>query len=136
MAFLLDTNVVSELRRGRKCDPSVREWSLRTSDDRHYLSVLTLGEIRKGIEVKRRTAQAQAAVFENWLDRIEGEYTGEILPVDGAVASRWGRLEARRSLPVIDGLLAATALVHELTLATRNTPGFKGTGVSLVNPFE
>ncbi len=135
MAYLLDTNVLSELRKGARGDPRVRRWAKETVRERHYLSVLSLGEIRKGIEILRRKAPDQCPVFERWLARLETDYENDILPVGEAVADRWGCLMAVRSLPVIDGLLAATALEHRLTVVTRNTDDFEGTGVDLLNPF-
>jgi len=135
MAYLLDTNIISELRRGKRCDPEVRRWARKTKGNRHCISVLSLGEIRKGIEILRRRSPEQCPAFEDWLEILQSEYEADILPIDEAVSARWGRLMARRSLPVIDGLLAASALTHGLTVATRNGNDFKGTGVKLVNPF-
>jgi toxin FitB len=135
MAYLLDTNVLSELRKGPRCHPGVAHWARLTSGDGHFVSVLTLGEIRQGIEVLRRRSPAEADALESWLTRLETAYAEVFLPVDEAVAQRWGRLNAERTLPVIDGLLAATALEHRLTLATRNTADFPA-AVPLVNPFE
>lgn len=136
MPYLLDTNILSELRRGRRCDPGVKRWATSASGDQHYISVLSLGEIRKGIEVLRRRAPGQCPAFEQWLSKLQSDYDANLLPIDDAVAERWGRLMAERSLPVIDGLLAATALVHELTVATRNIGDFKDLGVEWVNPFD
>ncbi|MGB1130980.1 MAG: type II toxin-antitoxin system VapC family toxin [Haloferula sp.] len=136
MAYLLDTNVVSELRKGSKADPAVIKWAESTAKDRHHLSVLTLGEIRKGIETLRRRAADQAQVFDAWLVRLRNDYADDILPITPEIADQWGRLNSIRSMPVIDGLLAATALSHGLTLATRNVRDFSNTGISWVNPFE
>lgn len=136
MAFLLDTNVLSELRKGERADARVRAWASATRLDRHWISVLSIGEIRKGIELLRPKATAQATVLERWLQTLLARHADSILSVDEAVAQRWGRLEAARSLPVIDGLLAATALESGLTLATRNVKNFRRTGVTLLNPFE
>jgi len=136
MDYLLDTNVLSELRKGSHADEHVRDWAQSATGERHYISVLSLGEIRKGIERLRRTAPKKCEVFERWLERLAFDYASDILDVNDAVADRWGRLEAGRTRPVIDGLLAATALEFGLTLATRNTRDFAGTGVKLVNPFD
>ena len=136
MTYLLDTNVVSELRKGAKADPAVVSWAKSTANDRHHLSVLTLGEIRKGIETRRRRAVDQAEVLEAWLIRMSSDYAEDILPITPEIADEWGRLNSIRSMPVIDGLLAATALSHGLTLATRNIRDFGDTGISWVNPFE
>jgi predicted nucleic acid-binding protein len=136
MPFLLETNVFSELRRGTNCCPQVAAWTASTRQDRHYLSVLTIGEIRKGIEMLKRRAPQQCPAFEKWLETVQIQYEADILPITDAVSERWGRLMAERSLPVIDGLIAATALTHNLTVATRNVRDFADTGVSWINPFE
>ena len=117
-------------------DERVRAWAKSVSGERHFVSVLSLGEIRKGIERLRRTTPEKCAVFEQWLERLALDYAGDILEVNDVVADRWGRLEAFRTRPVIDGLLAATALEFGLTVTTRNTKDFAGTGVKLVNPFD
>jgi predicted nucleic acid-binding protein len=134
--YLLDTNVLSELRKGMRGDERVRAWAQAVSGDRHFLSVLSLGEIRKGIERLRRKTPEKCEVFERWLQRLSVDYAGDILEVNDAIADHWGRLEASRTRPVIDGLLAATALEFGLNIATRNTRDFAGTGVKLVNPFD
>lgn len=136
MAFLLDTNVLSELRKGERANARVRAWAFATRRDRHWISALSIGEIRKGIELLRPKSQEQAVALERWLERLLAHHADSILPVDGAVAQLWGRLEAAGSLPVIDGLLAATALENGLILATRNMKDFRRTGVTLVNPFD
>lgn len=136
MPYLLDTNVLSELRKGMRGDERVRAWAQAVSGDRHFLSVLSLGEIRKGIERLRRKTPEKCEVFERWLQRLSVDYAGDILEVNDAIADHWGRLEASRTRPVIDGLLAATALEFGLNIATRNTRDFAGTGVKLVNPFD
>jgi toxin FitB len=132
--FLVDTNVLSEARKGNRAHPRVRNW-ITAHRDEIYLSVLVTGEIRRGIETIRRRDPTQAASLERWLREVETSFEERILPIDPAVADRWGRLMAERTLPVIDGLLAATALVHGLTLATRNVRDVARSGVSSVNPF-
>ena len=136
MPYLLDTNVLSELRKGMRGDERVRAWAQAVSGGRHFVSVLSLGEIRKGIERLRRKTPEQCEVFERWLERLSVDYAGDIIEVNDAIADHWGRLEASRTRPVIDGLLAATALEFGLNIATRNTRDFAGTGVKLVNPFD
>lgn len=137
--FLLDTNVISELVR-RKPDPNVTAWIDGTAEDLLHLSVLTLGEIRKGIA--SLPAGSRRVALETWLDSdVVLRFAGRILPIDEAVADRWGHIAARaavarRLLPVIDGLLAATALDHNLTLVTRNTRDVAATGVPVFNPWE
>jgi predicted nucleic acid-binding protein len=136
MPYLLDTNVLSELRKGARCDAAVAAWAERERQESHYLSTLSLGEIRKGIELLRRKAPRDAAALEVWLARLIDQYEGAILGITPEIAETWGRLCARRPLPVIDSLLAATALEFGLTVATRNIADFKGTGVKTVNPFH
>jgi predicted nucleic acid-binding protein len=137
--FLLDTNCVSELVRV-KPDPRVLEWMEAADETLLHLSVLTLGEIRKGLAAlpqgKRRTR------LEAWLEvDLRDRFFGRILPVDAAVADRWGLLaaQARRNgatLPIVDGLLAATALHHNLTMVSRNVCDFAAAQVPVLNPWE
>ncbi|GIE96980.1 type II toxin-antitoxin system VapC family toxin [Paractinoplanes rishiriensis] len=137
MGFLLDTNVISEPRKASP-DPRVLAWLRRQSDAgaEMYLSSLVVGEVRKGIEQVRPRAPRQAEALEAWLAGLIGVYGDRILPVSAAVADEWGRLTAAARPPTIDGLIAATAKVHRLTLATRNIADVAGTGVPVVNPFE
>lgn len=135
MPYLLETNLLSELRKGQACDPAVMDWARSTASDRHCISVLSLGELRKGIEVLRRRSPEQCPAFETWLLKLQTDYARDILPISDQVSEVWGRLMAQRTLPIIDGLLAATAQAHGLTVATRNISDFENTGVSLVNPF-
>ncbi len=136
--FLLDTSVISELIRP-KPEPRVAAWIHATDENLLFLSVLTLGEIRKGIAGLRESSRRIA--LEAWLDSdLALRFAGRILSIDEGVADRWGRLAAQaasatRLLPVIDGLLAATALHHNLTLVTRNTKDVEITGVPLFNPW-
>jgi toxin FitB len=134
MAFLLDTNVFSELRRERP-DPNVDRWFGSVEGDEIYLSVLVAGEIRQGVERLRRRDARRAEVFELWLNELLVHYAERTAVVDAEVAAEWGRLNARRPLPVIDGLLAATALVRGWTLVTRNVRDVAGTGVMCLDPF-
>ena len=135
MSFLLDTNVVSELRKGKRCHAGLARWYATLQDADIFLSVLTLGEIRRGVERIRRRDPASAGVLEDWLARLLREHAERVLPVDARVADEWGRLNVPDPLPAVDGLLAATARVHDLTLATRDFGGVARTGVRLVNPF-
>ena len=136
MSFLLDTNVVSELRKASKCDPSVARWFTGVSEDEVFLSTLTIGEIRKGIESIRRRDPDSAEALDRWLRELVDENLERILGVDLRVAEEWGRMNVPDRLPVIDGLLAATARVHDLTLATRNVKDVARTGIRCINPFE
>ena len=137
--FLLDTNCISELVRA-KPEPRVTEWMRAADESLLYLSVLTLGEIRRGAAIlpqgKRRT------FLESWLEvDLQARFSARILAIDDAVADRWGWLTAEasrggRPLAAIDGLLAATALHHNLTIVSRNVDDFAGTQVPILNPWE
>ena len=134
MSFLLDTNVLSEARKPAG-DANVRTWLASVRGTDLYLSVLVVGEIRQGIERLRRRDPAQAAVYEAWLAALRRDYADRILPVTADIAEAWGRLNLPDPVPVIDGLLAATAQVRDLTLVTRNSADLARTGVRLLNPF-
>lgn len=136
MSYLLDTNVISELRKGDRSDANVRAWFSELDDEEIYLSVLTIGEIRRGIENVRRRDPDSATALDSWLARLGEAYRDRILPVDRAIAEEWGRMNAPDPLPVVDGLLAATAKVTALTFATRNVADVEGAGVELVDPFS
>ena len=133
--YLLDTNVVSELRKRERCDENVTAWYASVSGHELFLSVLTLGEIRKGIELIRDHDPKQAVSLESWLIYVEQQYEDRTLSIDAAISDAWGRMYYIRNVPVIDGLLAATAEIHNLTLVTRNTDHFRGLGVRFLNPF-
>ena len=136
MNYLIDTNVISEIRRGTKCDANVAAWWQSVDDADIYLSVLVLGEIRKGVERARLNDPAQARALEKWLTTLVQSYGEQILPIDQAVADEWGRMSAKRPVSTIDALLAATAKVHGMTLVTRNTSDVDDLGAEVVNPFE
>ena len=137
--FLLDTNVISELVKPRP-NASVTAWIDDTDESLLYLSVLTFGEIRRGIATVPQSRRR--ATLEAWLDKdLRARFEGRILNIDQEVADRWGLLTAaaRNSgigLPVIDGLLAATALEHNLTLVTRDTGQIPSMGVAVFNPWQ
>jgi len=131
-----DTNVISELRKGPRANPRLLAWFREVPDEEIHLSVLVLGELRRGVEAIRTRDTRQAAALERWLERLAADHAERILPVDAAVAHEWGRLTARRAASVIDTLMAATALVHGLVLVTRNVKHVDWTGVAYVNPFE
>jgi toxin FitB len=134
VSFLLDTNVWSELRK-RRADGRVAAWFAGVADEDIFLSVLVIGEIRRGIESIRSRDPAQAATLERWLLGVLRDCAERILPVTREVAEEWGRLSSRKAIPSIDGLLAATARVHGLTLVTRNVRQLAAVGVPLLDPF-
>lgn len=136
VSFLVDTNVLSELRKGERANPAVRDWLASVDDDALLVSVLVVGEIRKGIERLRRRDTAAAEALDTWLSQVTDAYAERLLPVTTRIAERWGRMNVPDPLPVIDSLLAATAHVHGLTVATRNVSDYVRTGVRTFNPFE
>lgn len=136
MTYLLDTNVVSELRRPSP-DPGVVAWLRQAPDTALHLSVLTLGEIRKGVEALPDGARKEQLRL--WLEQeLPAWFESRLLPVSAGVADRWGRLlaEVDRPVPAIDSLLAATALHHGLRLVTRNERDFRFPGLGVVNPWS
>lgn len=136
MSFLLDTNIISEVRKGPRCDPEVAAWYASVHDSELYLSVLVLGEIRKGVELARPRDPIKARALEAWLDEVERAFVDRTFLLDRKTSDEWGRMSARRPIPVIDGLLAATAKVHRITLVTRNDADVAGLGASVLNPFR
>lgn len=135
MSYLLDTNVISELRKGDRADPNVASWFAEVADEEVFLSVLTVGEIRRGIESVRRRDPSAAASLDSWLARLSEAHADRILSVDRAITEEWGRMNVPDPLPVVDGLLAATARVLGLTLVTRNVADVEGVDIELLDPF-
>jgi predicted nucleic acid-binding protein len=133
--FLLDTNVVSELRKRERCAPKVNAWAKSIEPNQNFLSVLAVGELRRGAILKRRTDRAAADALEQWIARLTHFYGDRILPITLEIAQEWGRLSALRPIPPEDGLLAATAHVHRLMLVTRNTRNVQRLGVAVLNPW-
>jgi len=136
MSFLIDTNALSELRK-RRPHPGVVRWFDHQPPERLHLSVMTLGELREGIA--GMVIGDRRDRFSQWLqDELPRYFAGRILAVDAQVADRWGRLcaAAGRPLPVIDSLLAATALTHGLTMVTRNTEDFAISDLQIVDPWQ
>ena len=136
MRFLLDTNVISEIRKRDRAHPNVVQWVSRTPAREIATSVLVLAEIRHGIELNRRSDPQQAQSLDRWFSRMRLQLGDRVLPVDEPIAEAWASLGIPDPLPPIDGLLAATAKVHALTLVTRNVADFTVTGVSLLDPFS
>lgn len=135
MSFLLDTNVLSETRK-RLPDQNVITWLQQRDQTELYISVLTLGELAKGIARRRQTDQPAAASLAHWLDGIELLFSDRIIPINPAIARVWGELNVDRNLAVIDSLLAATAKVRDLILVTRNIKDIETTGVRYLNPWD
>ena len=135
MSYLIDTNIISEVRKGARCDARVSAWYASVADEELFLSTLVLGEIRKGVELARPRDAGRALALERWLQEVEAAFDGRVLGIDNAVSDRWGRMSAIRPLPAIDGLLAATASTHGLTLVTRNDRDVAGLGAMVFNPF-
>lgn len=134
--YLLDTNVVSELRKGTRADAGVSAWIASIDDRELYLSVLVLGEIRQGVERLRLRDPAGAARLDRWLGDLADHHAARLLSVDAHVAELWGRMNLPDPVPAIDGLLAATAIVHDLTLVTRDLRDVERCGARLFNPFS
>jgi hypothetical protein len=136
MKYLLDTNVISEVSKGEQSDQSVSTWYESMEPDSLCISVLVIGEIRAGVEKLRLREAQRAAAFERQLVLVIDLFADRIIGIDRRIAEQWGRLNARQRRPAVDGLLAATALVHGLTVVTRNARDFASTGAEVLNPFE
>ncbi len=134
VAYLLDSGVLLETRK-KKADPGVMAFLQATDSSALYLSVLTIGELRKGIAIKRRTDLAAARALAGWVEGLEFGFADRILPIDAATARLWGDWSGDRPRPVIDTLLAATAAKHALTFVTRNTRDVSGLPVRVHNPW-
>ena len=135
MSYLIDTNVLSELRKAERGDRHVVGWFGAVGDDEIFLSVLTIGELRRGIASVQRRDSKSASALNRWLRGIIESFHDRILPVDAPIAEEWGRMNVPDPLPVVDSLLAATAKVRGLTLVTLNTKDIARTGVNCFNPF-
>ena len=131
----MDTNVLSEVRRPRG-NERVKRWISSTTASELYLSVLVVGEIRRGIERLKRRDPDQAEIYEAWLGTVLHDYADRVLPVDAETADEWGRMSVPDPVPVVDGLMAATAKVRGMTFVTRNTADVERTGVRVLNPFR
>jgi toxin FitB len=136
LSYLIDTNVLSELRKRGRCDPHVAAWYRSARQEELFLSVLVIGELRRGAERVRHSDARQFTALEKWLILAIDRFADRILPIDRMVAEEWGRLGINTQVPVVDALLAATAKVRRLTIVTRNVRDFVATGVQVLNPFE
>jgi toxin FitB len=136
MGFLIDTNVLSELRKGSKMDKNVRKWFDGVPSDDIYLSTLVIGEVRHGIELLRRRDSKTAIRLDTWLAEVQKDTGNRILPITNEISEQWGRFGVPDPVSVVDGLMAATAMVHGHILVTRNVRDVEQTGVSFINPFN
>jgi predicted nucleic acid-binding protein len=136
VSFLVDTNVLSEVRKGNRCNEVVASWWSAVAEADIFISVLTIGEIRKGVENIRRRDLQTASTLEAWLSRVISHHRDRILPIELDIVEEWGRLNVPDPLPVVDGLIAATAKVRGLTLVTRNLAEIARTGVDSLNPWQ
>lgn len=134
MSWLVDTNILSELRKGKRADAGVRTWFAQAREEDLFTSVLVLGELRRGIESIRRRDVPSALALEQWLTRLTASFSDRVLPIDARVADLWGSLNVPNPLPTVDGLLAATALSHDLVLVTRNVRDLADSGARLLDP--
>ena len=134
--YLVDTNVISEARKGSKANRGVQRFWQDVNEEGLYLSAQTIGELRRGVEnIKHRGDVKQAQQLEDWLAQITGTYASRILDFDAECAQVWGMLMSPHNQHTVDKQIAAIALIHDLTIVTRNINDFVGTGVSLHNPF-
>ena len=136
MNFILDTNIVSEARKGSRADAGVRRWLDAVDTENLYLSVLVVGEVRQGIEGLRRRDPVQAGHLETWLLGLRRRYADRILSVDQEIAEEWGRMNAPDPVSTRDSLMAATAKVRGMTFVTRNVADVERAGARLLNPFD
>jgi toxin FitB len=131
--YLVDTNVLSEARRGSN---EARSWLRSVDPTTIYLSVVTLGEIMKGIALRLSTDTRLAAALTAWLEQLRHDYRDRILPISDLVALEWGRLAAERPRGMADALIAATAVVHQKIIVTRNAGDFADTRIPMINPWD
>lgn len=134
MGFLIDSNILSELRKPKRAE-QVAVWFRTVPPSELFTSVLVMAELRRGSLLIRRRDSASADKLDTWISDLWAAFEDRVLPVSSAVANRWAELMVPDPIPVIDGLLAATALVHDLTLVTRNTKDVIRTGVKVLDPF-
>ncbi len=137
--YLIDTNVISEIRKGDKANPGVRQFFViaAQNDYRLYISAITIGELRRGVDlIYHRGDFAQGKLLENWLNSILEQYQENVLSIDSEIALLWGKMRVPNPQHPLDKLIAATAFLYDLTVVTRNVDDFKNTGIKLLNPFN
>jgi len=134
--FLLDTNVVSELRKGLRADANVIEWFDVNQTSELWLSVIVVAELQRGVNLLERRDSSQSRLLQMWLDELVGAYDDRVLPITLDVATQWGAIGVPDPLPVLDGLIAATALEHDLIVVTRNVFDIGRSGARVVDPFS
>jgi len=135
MSYLVDTSVISELRKGKRADAAVKAWFAAVDDEEIFLSVLTIGELRQGVEGIRRRDPDTAANLDSWLARVVETHRDRLVPVDRLAAEEWGRMNVPDPVSVVDGLLAATAKANGMTLVSRDVADVERTGVDYLDPF-
>jgi len=136
--YLIDTNVISEIRKGNKANPGVRQFFDAAIQENTplYISAITIGELRRGVDlIFHRGDASQGKLLEDWLNTLLDEYQNNILGIDGEIALLWGKLRVPEPEHALDKLIAATGIIYDLTVVTRNTKDFNNTGVRLLNPF-
>jgi len=136
--YLIDTNIISEIRKGNKANPGVRQFFDAAIQDNAplYISAITIGELRRGVDlIFHRGDSSQGKLLEDWLNTLLDEYQNNILSIDGEIALLWGKLRVPEPEHALDKLIAATGIIYDLTVVTRNTKDFENTGVRLLNPF-
>ena len=131
--YLVDTNVISEARRGT---PQAVNWMRSVDPQAIFLSVLTLGEIMRGIALKQKSDTSAAGHLAEWLRKLRHQHVERILPITDQITVEWGRIAAIRPRGDVDGLIAATAIVHDLAVVTRNVDDFNDTGADVINPWD
>jgi toxin FitB len=136
LRYLVDTNVISEVGKGARCDRNVAAWYAAVDPEMLFLSVLVIGELRNGIERLRPRDPRRTRQLERWLLLVADLYADHAVAVDRRIAEGWGRLNAHQRLSTIDALMAATALTHKFVVVTRNERDYERTGVQVLNPFE
>jgi hypothetical protein len=136
MGYLIDTNILSELRKKQNANPNVQFWFSGIAGEECYISVLTIGEIVNGIKRLEPKDMNSAKNIQTWLDRVTIDFSDRILPITAKISTVWGEMTPKMPMPVVDSLLASTAIIHNLTLVTRNIKDVESSGAKLLNPFN